>query len=145
MVFPALVGKTVLALLSLASKASSLGENKRGANQQLAISRNAQASSSTAILVPSAHWLDLLVTSVPSVVVSIMSPCLTCMHVYGDFSSAPFDRPPAWLGQSLSEHHRAFWCVGQSGNGWQFPRCAGRHEQIGKDRLKSLLASFNHH
>lgn len=59
--------------------------------------------------------------------------------------SPPLDRPPAWLGQSLSQSHRAFWCVGQGGNGWQFPRCAGQHEQIGKDGLGSLPASFNHH
>lgn len=36
MVFTTLIGKAVLALLSLAGEASSLGENKREANQQLA-------------------------------------------------------------------------------------------------------------
>lgn len=43
---------------------------------------------------------------------------LTCMHVYWDFSSAQFERPPGWLGQSSSESHHAFWCVGQSINEW---------------------------
>lgn len=63
MVFPTLVDRAVLALRGLASKASSLGENRREANQQFAISRNAQAS--TAVLVPSARWLKQLDLPVP--------------------------------------------------------------------------------
>lgn len=63
-------------------------------------------------------FADLLVTCVPLVVLSIMSLRLTCMRAYWDFSSAQFERPPAWLGQSSSESHHAFWCVGQSINEW---------------------------
>lgn len=98
-----------------------------------------------AVALVASTFPDLLVTCVLLAVVSFRSLWLTHMHVSWDFSSAQFDRPPSWLGQSLSESHRAFWSVGQSGNGWQFPRSAGRHEQIGKDRLKSMLASFNLH
>lgn len=78
--------------------------------------------------------LSGFVTSVPSIVVSSISLWLTCMHVCWDVSFAQLDHPPAWLGQSLSESHRALCCLGQSGNEWQFPRCASRHEQIGKNK-----------
>ena len=60
--------------------------------------------------------LDLLVTCVPLVVVSFRSLWLTCVRVCWDFSSAGFEHPPAWLGQSLSESHPAFCFIGQSGN-----------------------------
>lgn len=48
-------------------------------------------------------FLGLLVTTIPSVVLSVTSLWLTYVHIYWDYSSARFDRPPAWLGQSGSE------------------------------------------
>lgn len=44
--------------------------------------------------------------------------------------------PSCLAGPASDRIHHAFCCVGHSGNGWQFPRCAGLHEQIGKDRLQ---------
>lgn len=87
-------------------------------------------------------FLDLLVTCVPLVVVSFRSLWLTCVPVYWDFTSAQCDRPPAWRGPSLSESHRAEVKVAMGGN---FQGVRVRHEQIGNDRLKSLLASFDRH
>lgn len=48
-------------------------------------------------------FLDLLVTTVPSVVLPVTSLWLTHVHISWSCGSARFDRPPAWLGQSPSE------------------------------------------